>query len=235
MKVAVINFSGNVGKSTIAAHLLHPRLAEAPILSVESLNLDASEDGVDVEQLRGKEFLALIEDLMVRRTAIVDVGASNAEDFMRGMRTLEGSHEEFDYFVVPTVRSKKQIGDTISTVTALAAVGVNPRKIRVLFNKIEEGDDVAGDFSALFGIIRDEGCCTANPRAVVYTNEVFERLKAVGRSLAEIRADATPWRERVRTAENDEARDHAIAMLTLKRLSGSAGTNLDAAFQALFA
>ena len=40
MKICVLNFSGNVGKSTIAAHLLQPRL-NAQVFSVESLNFDA--------------------------------------------------------------------------------------------------------------------------------------------------------------------------------------------------
>lgn len=29
MKIAVLNFSGNVGKTTVAAHLLHPRMSNA--------------------------------------------------------------------------------------------------------------------------------------------------------------------------------------------------------------
>lgn len=235
MKVAVINFSGNVGKSTVSAHLLLPRIPGSSIVSVESLNLDASEDGVEVEQQRGKEFIALIEDLMVRPASIIDVGASNAEDFMRGMRTLDGSHEEFDYFVVPAVQTKKQIGDTISTVTALAALGVPRRKVRVVFNKVEEGDDVRRAFGALFEAMHDDDCCVINPSVTIYSNEVFERLKEVGTSLADIRADVTPWRDLVRTAESPEERDRAVAMLILKRLSVSAGLNLDAAFEALFA
>ena len=50
MKVCVLNFSGNAGKSTIAAHLLQPRL-NAQVFSVESLNVDASSDGVEVARL----------------------------------------------------------------------------------------------------------------------------------------------------------------------------------------
>lgn len=36
MKVAVINFSGNVGKTTIARHLLAPRIPGAEVVSIES-------------------------------------------------------------------------------------------------------------------------------------------------------------------------------------------------------
>jgi len=45
MKIAVINFSGNVGKTTVAGHLLKPRMGDAPIFSIESLNVDAAADG----------------------------------------------------------------------------------------------------------------------------------------------------------------------------------------------
>ncbi len=40
MKVAVINFSGNVGKTTIARHLLAPRITGAEVISIESINAD---------------------------------------------------------------------------------------------------------------------------------------------------------------------------------------------------
>lgn len=235
MKVAVINFSGNVGKTTVAAHLLHPRMDNAPIISVESLNLDARSDGVDVEQLRAKQFVGLIEQLMVRESAIVDVGASNVEEFMRGMRALQGSHEEFDAFVVPTVSTKKQVGDTINTVIALGAIGVEPKRIRIVFNKVSEGDKVSTMFAGLLEAIRSDAGCIAKPSSVIYANEVYDLLKEVGRSLADIRADSTPWRARVRELPPGAEQNQAIRMLTLKRLSMSASENLDAVFEELFA
>lgn len=235
MKVAVINFSGNVGKSTIAAHMLAPRMGDARIFSVESLNVDASDEGVDVERVRGKRFSELIDEVILSADAVVDVGASNAEDFMRGMKSLSGSHEEFDHFVIPTVSLNKQILDTINTVRALANVGVRQDRMRILFNRVEEGDAVQEEFGELFFAARQRGECTVQPEATVYANEVFGRLKAAGVSLAQICADQTPWRERVRTAQTDGEREHAMTMLTLKRLSGSASANLDVAFKALFA
>ena len=39
MKVVVMNFSGNVGKTTVAGHLLKPRMGNAPIFSIESINV----------------------------------------------------------------------------------------------------------------------------------------------------------------------------------------------------
>ena len=52
MKFAVINFSGNVGKSTVARHLLAPRVNGANIIAVEGLN----SDGGDGPAIRGHQF-----------------------------------------------------------------------------------------------------------------------------------------------------------------------------------
>ena len=82
MKVCVLNFSGNVGKSTIAAHLLQPRL-NAQVFSVESLNVDASSDGVEVAsqlplpRTTPTERLELVEPL---RAALSESGRDNQNE-----------------------------------------------------------------------------------------------------------------------------------------------------------
>ena len=50
MKVAVINFSGNVGKTTVAEHLLLPRIQGAELISIESINADGGRG----QALRGR-------------------------------------------------------------------------------------------------------------------------------------------------------------------------------------
>ena len=57
MKTIVMNFSGNVGKSTVARHLLSPRMNNARIIPVESINSDGTQD----EAMRGKEYGNLLE------------------------------------------------------------------------------------------------------------------------------------------------------------------------------
>lgn len=47
MKVAILNFSGNVGKSTIAAHLRKPRMPGAQMFSIESINMGVEADGLE--------------------------------------------------------------------------------------------------------------------------------------------------------------------------------------------
>lgn len=235
MKVAVINFSGNVGKTTVAGHLLKPRMGDATLFSVESLNVDASSDGLEVEKLRGKKFGELQDQLMKLDDAIVDVGASNVEDFLKLMQQYSGSHEEFDYFVIPAVKEKKQQADTVNTILALAKIGVPRGKIRMIFNKVEVDESTQEEFAALFGLAERDRNFTLNPGAVIYANEVFERMKAVGKSLGEIVTDPVDYRAKLRQTDDEDEKEFCVQMVALKRLAVTANANLDDAYKALFA
>lgn len=77
MKICVINFSGNVGKSIVSQHLLKPRIENSNIISVESINSDGTND----EKIKGKRFTDIMNRVLDIQNVIVDVGASNVEDF----------------------------------------------------------------------------------------------------------------------------------------------------------
>ncbi len=235
MKVAVLNYSGNVGKSTVAGHLLKPRIHEdAPIFSIESINQGAEADGLDVEMMKGKKFGQLVNELMPLDAAIVDVGASNVEDFLKYMQQQAGSHEEFDYFVIPVVNEKKAQSDTVNTIRALNKLGVGKKKIRVVFNKMDTDESVADEFPALLGLAEKEKSFIVNPDAVIHLNEVYERLKSVGKSLAEISADPTDYRAKLKETTDPQEKEYCINRVALKRLAVTANNNLDDVFKALF-
>lgn len=233
-RIAVINFSGNVGKTTISGHLLKPRMNGAPIFSIESINSGADADGLDVEKMKGKKFGNLLDELMVLDSAIVDVGASNVEDFLKLMQQYDGSHEEFDFFVIPVIKEKKVQADTVSTVRALQVLGVPKKKIRMVFNKVETDDSIAEEFRQLFALAEMEKSFIANESAAIYANEVFERLKSVGKSLGDITADETDYRAMLRTAKDDQEKQLCLRMVALKRLAVTANKNLDDVFKVLF-
>jgi hypothetical protein len=46
MKVAVINYSGSVGKTLVSTYLLAPRLKDAKFFAVETINQSASDLGL---------------------------------------------------------------------------------------------------------------------------------------------------------------------------------------------
>jgi hypothetical protein len=234
MKVAVLNFSGNVGKTTVAAHLLKPRMGNPPIFSIESINAGADGEGVDVEKMRGKKFGDLLDEVMPMTAAIVDVGASNVEDFLQLMQRYGGSHTEFDCYVIPVVKEKKVQMDTVNTIRALQKIGIDKHRIRVVFNKLESDELVSDDFPMLVGLAEAEKSFTLNPHAVIYVNEVFERLRSVGKSLSSVVADQRNYREELRTAKSEDDKDRCLRMIAVKRLSTTANTNLDDVFEALF-
>ncbi|MCX2694487.1 plasmid stabilization protein [Pseudomonas sp. DCB_CB] len=233
-KIAVLNFSGNVGKTNCATSLLKPRMADAQIFSVESLNVDASSEGLDVEKLKGKAYGALSNQLLMLDSAIVDVGASNVEDFLKMMQQYDGSHEDFDYFLIPTVKEKKQQQDTVNTIRALSAIGVAKNKIRVVFNKVELDDDVSVDFGALFGLAELEKSFTLKKDAVIYRNDVYEQLKTIGKTLGDVSNDQNDYRQKLREATSPDDKEFCVKMIGIKRLAVTATKNMDDVFKALF-
>jgi DNA-binding transcriptional MerR regulator len=232
MKVCVLNFSGNVGKSTVAAHLLRPRM-KGQVFSVESLNQDASSDGVDVARMRGKNFADLQQRLFKLKDAIVDVGSSNIEEFVKLMQQYADSQEQFDWFVVPVVKDSKQQADTINTIRALRAIGVPSSKIRVVINKVETDDDLRHDFAGVHGFC-STGEASLPDGSVIFSNEIFTRLKALQMSIGDLDADTTDYRQQLREATSEDEQDAAINMIAMKQLAKTCNKNLDATYAALF-
>lgn len=229
MKVAVINFSGNVGKSTISRHLLAPRLKDATIIPVESINSDGSQD----EAIRGKQFGELQEALALMDDAVVDVGSSNVEVFVQLMKQYRGSHEEFDYFVVPTISKHKQQRDTISTIDALAEIGVPAKKIRLVFNMVELDESPERIFSGLFEYHAAAKNFTLRPDAVIHVNDIYGKLKDADKSIKDILNDPTDYKEKIKTAKDSEEKLHFAQMVGIKRLAAGVTEELDAVFKTL--
>lgn len=234
MKVAVINFSGNVGKTMIAMNLLSPRMGSPRFFDVESINIGADSDGLEVERYRGKKFGEMVDELIQEEAAIVDVGASNVEDFIKLMQQFSGSHEEFDYFVVPVVKEKKVQKDTINTVRALQRIGVEKKRIRLVFNKVDVDESVEEEFPALFGLAETEKSCIVRDTCTIYANEVYERLKSAGKTLGEIMSDDTDYRAKLRETSNQDEKEFFVKMVAIKRLAITANKNLDEVYKVLF-
>lgn len=232
-KVCILNFSGNVGKSTVAVHMFGPRL-NAPIISVESLNEDASAQSEEIERVRARHYNDLMSRVMKSPSIVVDVGSSNVEEFLKLMAQFAGSHEEFDLFVVPVVKDAKQQADTVNTIHTLAYIGVPAAKIRVLINKVDTHDDIRADFAAILDYA-DRGLVRASEAATVYSNEVFDMLKAHRLSLGALNEDPTDYRQALRDAKDEAEQNAAIQMIAMKRLAVTCTRNLDVAFEALLA
>ncbi|MGF6276252.1 hypothetical protein ABIB38_004663 [Massilia sp. UYP11] len=233
MKIALINFSGNVGKSTLGRHLFAPRLG-VNLISMETHNAD--EGGV---RITSKDFDFVQEHLLDNDAAVVDVGSSNIAGFIQQMTEYDASHEDFDLFVVPVVPAVKQQKDTIATIDALHSIGVPAKKIRVIFNDHDKSENIEDVFAVLFSYAEAEKKCLVRPGAVVYHNDVFENLKAMtdadGKLLTvpALAADKTDYAELRRNTTDEEKRAEYMALHLEKRRAASVNENLDVAFKAV--
>ena len=226
MKIAVLNFSGNVGKSTIARHLLHPRMPEASVVAVETINADSASDNT----IRGADFGKLQQDLQLEDNAIVDVGASNVEQFLALMRQYHESHDDFDLFLVPTVPALKQQRDTIECIAELAALGVPAHRICVVFNLVEPQQDVETIFAPILKFADAQQMCMVNPEAVIHKNDVFGLLRGTGESLADVLADPTDFKAQIKSTTDPDKRLKLAERQSIKRLAVGVNKNMDTVF-----
>ena len=232
MKIAVINFSGNVGKTTISRHLLMPRIQGAELIAIESINTDEGHQG---QSLRGRQFGELQEYMQTVDSVVVDIGASNVEDLMALMRRYRGSHEDFDCFVIPTVAALKQQQDTMATLAELARSGIPASRLKVVFNMVDDGVDVEQAFELLLAFLEQHPVACVSTRCRLGANEIYGRVKGMGTAvdLATLARDTTDYKTLIVKA-NSIAEKLALAQaLATRRLACGVVPELDACFAAL--
>lgn len=229
MKVAIINFSGNVGKTTVARHLLLPRIKNAELISIESTNADEGE----ADALRGKDFAQLQQYMQTVDNLIVDIGASNVDDLLTLMRKFKGSHEDFDYYLIPAVSDGKQMKDTGNTLEKLVEMGVPADKLRIILNRTEDGSKLMEKFGALVAYLAYNPVAVINPACSISENEIYQRLKHDGRSITELASDKTDYKAQIAKAKDQTEKLALADKLAVKRLATGVLPELDACFEAL--
>lgn len=234
MRVATINISGNVGKTTIAKNLLYPKMVGAKIFEVESVNTGLQLKSADIKTMRSNTYGSLINEIMVVDSAIIDVGASNIEGFFREMVELDGSHEDIDYFLIPVTKDEKIIKESIKTAVILSGLGVEKNKIKMVFNRFPKDLDMDEVFSPIFKYAKTEGKFTANKDAVIYESPIYAELNKLQISLGELSEDTTDYRAKLKDAKDDKEQKFLLSMIANKRRSTSASQNLDDVYAALF-
>ena len=205
MKVAVISFSGNVGKSTIARHLPAPRMPGARVVSIESINAGQDQNRQD-HVIRGRQFAELQEYLQVVDDVVVDIGASNVEELLALMRRYRGSHEDFDYFVIPTVPALKQQQDTMATLAELSRLGVAADKVRLIFNMVEDGSDIKRVFDPVLAFVRVSPVARVSLDCRLGTNEIYGRVNGSGADLSVLAADPSDYKALIAAARDSSER-----------------------------
>ncbi len=230
MNIAVINFSGNVGKSTISRHLFFPRMGDCVLIPVESINAD---DNDKDEMIRGRAFNELMEKMLLNESSIVDVGASNVEEFIAQLADHAESHEDFDYFIIPTVGSNKQVEDTWSTIDELNMLGIPKEKIKLVFNKMDRYSTVDDVFGDLINRNKRKEICTIDQDIFIRENELFTRIGETGKTILEMVESSIDYKAMIKEAESKEEKVALIHELGLVRLAQGVVKQLDSVFDKL--
>ncbi|WP_235537986.1 StbB family protein [Pelomonas sp. Root1217] len=213
----------------MAKHLLKPRIPDAEVITIESINADEGEE----QALRGRQFAELQEYLQITDNVIVDIGASNVEELLSSMKRYRGSHGDFDHFIVPTVAALKQQQDTIATLVELAQLGVPACKVRVLFNMVEDGEDLAQVFDAILSFLVAHPVAQADPACRIGANEIYGRIRRTGVELSALLADETDYKALIAAAKGQAEKIRLAQRLAARRLAAGVVPELDDCFAAL--
>ena len=139
--------------------------------------------------------------------------------------------------IVPTVAEKKQQLDTVNTIKSLAGLGVPPERIRVVFNKVDQ--DAVGRLEAIFGFVygyhHGSQAFVLDPRAIIFSSEIYDRIRPLRKSVAQMATDETDYRAMARQQSDEAKKEHYKQLRVAQQLARSAQRNLDTVFEALFA
>lgn len=236
--VAAVTVTGKVGKSTVVNDLLAPRMPSAKVFRLETINLSGKSNG-EVMELKGKDFVKLQNELSKTNSAIVDIGASNIESFLLAMSQQPGSHESYDSFLIPieaTSAKADAIDEFIKTVTILHNLGVEPERIKVVFNKLANDGDLEYEMRKVIKFHEMEGWFTLDLRAVIHESPAFAALSEVEKTFKEMLEDTTNYRQEFRNTpvEKEARRLELTKLMRAQSAVRPVQQEFDIVFNALF-
>lgn len=236
MKIVVINFGGNIGKTTLSAYFLYPRMGQPKMIAVESINETAEDKGLEVDLVRGDKFRDIYSELIVNDSVIVDVGASNVEGFLEGLSSYEDGHDAVDLFLIPVTSGVKEQTESVKTALVLSRMGVEKENIRLVFNRVKRS--VEDEFSETLRNCSVYQNFIANPMCRIFENDIYVDLASLGMSVDDacVLADTSlqELKDELRNARKDPGlfRLAEIRMSVAKRAKKTRD-QLDAAFEEL--
>lgn len=212
MKIAVMNYSGNVGKTSLSRDLLHFNLQDHDLLSVESVNSDGKEKMI----IRGDDGDKIYTELLVTDKLILDIGSSNLESYLKNSEKESEFISSIDLFVVPVTPEKKQQVDTLKTVRDIFALGAS-QNIEIIFNQVADNQDVKEVFSDLVSSLKKLDVKT-NFENSIFRHDLYSR----GHQLSELISNEN-YRELMeeakRSGNNDLAREYASKFIRQKKIN----------------
>jgi len=232
MKIAVLNSSGNVGKSTITKELLAPRLRGCLIVEVETINdSNISNPNLNITKYDvNDEVDDLYFKMLESENVVVDIGASNIAAFFEKVTQFEGFLTIFDYFVIPSVASDtKIIKDTIKTTNFLKSLDIEDEKIKIILNKVENDPEIE------FNILIKNSPVAIDTQNYIKKSKLFEDLSLLKSDIKSIfNPDLDFYKSQILAAETPKEKMRLIKMDMSNRMSHSVAKKFDEIFKNIF-
>ncbi|SAL67553.1 hypothetical protein AWB69_07784 [Caballeronia udeis] len=237
IRILLLAQVGTIGKSTIAAVVLHPHL-KGSFYSIESFNQDAARYGVQVER-----FLAEQDDLKDfqkdltndPRNAVIDIGQSALDVFLKRM-AVDRMVEDFDYVVSVADTTDRGQDEAINVWEKLMALGFEPEQYRLVLNRSQPKKLITAQYSRLFAYKEVHKEFWVNGACILPELNVFNEMASQGVSWNDALSPGvdflTQSRELRHNGREKEARKAAERALLQKWARGAA-VFTEAAFYAL--
>ncbi len=195
----------------MAREVLYPLLPEEKALyEIEKFNKGSEKflgKNVNYKLIEPDKLGDLVPELLMTENAVIDVGASSADEFLK----LGKEHDVFDFadmVVVPTVLEAKQIADTSEVVKKLEEM-TSSDKIFIVLNRVSDelvNDEAIEDnehYNTLkSSLIGSNVECDSEYRLKNYN--VVDKISKMKLSIAEVLADQTDYMKEIEKIKNDE-------------------------------
>ena len=234
MKIAMINDSGNVGKSLLSRELFYQNMKNGIIIEVETSNSSsakfASNGKINLEKIYGDEFDKLFSLMYQYDEFVVDVGKSQLERFLKELSKSSEILNEFDFIVVPVTSDNKILEDTLKLLEVLDSLNVK-EKVRVILNRA----DSLREFDEFISEAKEIGYeIDTNLRILNY--DVLKKLGQASKNAFELAADTRDLKAMSQKAFRDGNKEDGTILAELdfmKKFSQGIVKNMDRVYALL--
>lgn len=232
MKVAIISYSGNTGKTTLAKNLLVPLIPGAQRIQIEDVNSGDGKPDMEIGAQKFKSLAAMLNVSDDEDSFVIDIGSTNAKLIIEKFFELTFTRDLIDFWVVPVVPEAKQKTDTVNTVASLIKIGIDPSKIIVVPNKVVKVESFDEDFRDLRSMAAKGVHVLSTP---VLSSDVFDELKNKDESVFDVMAatvDFAAKKKALKEAGDFEALAELGNWMVMKNSCETVAMNLRMVFEA---
>lgn len=254
LRIAVLNKSGNVGKTTLVSCMMAPRVPNlAQVAYVELSNAMVEAIPGPIGKIYGAHEFADVENELLdarrkNKSMIVDFGASDFATTFEMLAQFSLFKNAIDLFVIPCGPEGKIQIDTVDVLSDIHDLGIDISRVRVLFNQVKLRDkkNLRRIFSMIFDkqseVLTDTGTTfIANEQLVMFEAEVFKQIAMLNRvscdqvSMAKMLADTTDYEAAVLAEEDDDRKFYLSRLDSIRGLAINTDRTLSAVFESLIA